>query len=119
MNATVSAAHSGQPRSGTPTPAAERNPWITLWVMIIGFFMMLLDTTIVAVANPCIQEGLGVDVGAVIWVVLFVYSGYFFGNLPFIKRNFSAVILAIIVISVLPGVIEYLRHKKAAAAAGK
>ncbi|QAZ68907.1 DedA family protein [Solidesulfovibrio carbinolicus] len=58
-------------------------------------------------------------VGAVIWVVLFVYSGYFFGNLPFIKRNFSAVILAIIVISVLPGVIEYLRHKKAAAAAGK
>lgn len=59
MNATVSAAHSCQPRSGTPTPAAERNPWITLWVMIIGFFMMLLDTTIVAVANPSIQEGLG------------------------------------------------------------
>ena len=77
MNATVSAAHSGQPRSGTPTPAAERNPWITLWVMIIGFFMMLLDTTIVAVANPSIQEGLGVDVGAVIWVTsayLLAYS---------------------------------------------
>ena len=77
MNATVSAAHSGQPRSGTPTPAAERNSWITLWVMIIGFFMMLLDTTIVAVANPSIQEGLGVDVGAVIWVTsayLLAYS---------------------------------------------
>jgi len=59
--------------------------------------------------------------GAVVWVTFFVYTGFFFGNMPFIKRNFSIVVLAIIVISVLPGVIEYLRHKKAAAAevAGK
>ncbi|MHC1791758.1 DedA family protein [Solidesulfovibrio sp.] len=55
--------------------------------------------------------------GAVIWVALFIYSGYFFGNLPFIKRNFSVVILAIIIISILPGVIEYIRHKRAAAVA--
>ena len=56
-------------------------------------------------------------VGAVVWVALFIYSGYFFGNLPFIKRNFSVVILVIIIISVLPGLIEYLRHKRAATAA--
>ena len=55
--------------------------------------------------------------GAVVWVAFFVYVGYFFGNLPFIKRNFSVAILVIIVISVLPGLIEYLRHKRAAAAA--
>jgi EmrB/QacA subfamily drug resistance transporter len=46
----------------------EINPWVSLWSMIIGFFMILLDTTIVAVANPSIQEGLGVDVGTVLWV---------------------------------------------------
>ena len=37
--------------------------------------------------------------------------GYFFGNLPFVRNNFSLVILAIIVISVLPAVVEYLRHR--------
>jgi len=37
--------------------------------------------------------------------------GYFFGALPFVKQNFSLVILAIIVISMLPGLIEFLRHK--------
>ena len=52
-------------------------------------------------------------VGAVLWVALFVYSGFFFGNLPFIKRNFSIVIVAIIIISILPGVIEYIRHRRA------
>lgn len=45
------------------------------------------------------------------WVAIFVFGGYFFGNLPMIKRNFSLVIVAIIVISILPGVIEFLRHK--------
>ena len=58
-------------------------------------------------------------VGAVVWVSFFVYTGYFFGNLPFIKKNFSVAILVIIVISVLPGVIEYIRHKRAAAAAAE
>lgn len=52
--------------------------------------------------------------GAVVWVSLFVYSGYFFGNLPFIKRNFSLVVVAIILISIMPGVIEYIRHRRSA-----
>ncbi len=46
----------------------SRSPWPALWAMIIGFFMILLDTTIVAVANPSIQEGLGISVSSVIWV---------------------------------------------------
>ena len=49
--------------------------------------------------------------GAILWVSLFTFGGYFFGNLPFVKENFTIVILAIIVISVLPGVFEFLRDK--------
>lgn len=48
--------------------------------------------------------------GAVLWVMGFICLGYFFGNLPVVKRNFSLVILAIIIISVMPGVIEFLRE---------
>lgn len=50
-------------------------------------------------------------VGAVLWVSIFTFGGYFFGNLPFIKENFTLVILAIILISVLPGVVEFLRER--------
>jgi membrane-associated protein len=51
-------------------------------------------------------------IGGIAWVAIFVFGGYFFGNLPVVRRNFTVVIFAIIFISVLPGVIEYLRHKR-------
>jgi membrane-associated protein len=50
--------------------------------------------------------------GGVAWVALFVFGGYFFGNLPMVRRNFTVVIIAIIFISILPGVIEYLRQRR-------
>ena len=50
-------------------------------------------------------------IGAVLWVVSFVMLGYFFGNLPAVKENFTLVIFAIIGISVMPGVITLARHK--------
>ena len=50
-------------------------------------------------------------VGGISWIGTFLCGGYFFGGLPFIKQNFSLVILAIIIISMLPGLMEYLRHK--------
>lgn len=53
--------------------------------------------------------------GAALWVILFVYGGYLFGDLPFVRNNFSLVILAIIVISILPAVIEIIRARKEAA----
>lgn len=56
-------------------------------------------------------------VGGLLWNGSFLYGGYFFGNLPFVKQNFSLVILAIIVLSLLPGVIEYWRHRRAASGA--
>lgn len=48
-------------------------------------------------------------VGAVVWVMLFSLLGYFFGQLPFVKTHFSWILLAIIVISILPMVIEMAR----------
>ncbi|MDI6740977.1 MAG: DedA family protein [Candidatus Edwardsbacteria bacterium] len=50
-------------------------------------------------------------IGGLLWVAIFVFGGYYFGNIPVVKRNFTVVIFAIIVISVLPMVIEYVRHK--------
>jgi membrane-associated protein len=50
--------------------------------------------------------------GGILWVVGLVLAGYFFGNLSFVQNNFSLVILAIIIISILPGLVEYLRHRR-------
>jgi membrane-associated protein len=50
--------------------------------------------------------------GSIGWILTFTLGGYFFGNIPVVKRNFTLVILAIIVISVLPGVIEYARQRR-------
>jgi membrane-associated protein len=49
--------------------------------------------------------------GGVLWVASFVCAGYFFGNIPTVRNNFTLVIAAIIFISILPPVIEFLRHK--------
>lgn len=51
-------------------------------------------------------------VGALLWVIGFLYAGYFFGNLPFVKENFGLVAIAIIVLSVMPMVVEYLRARR-------
>lgn len=52
--------------------------------------------------------------GAIIWVVSLGYAGYFFGNIPLIKDNLTVVIIVIIILSILPGVFEYLRHRRQA-----
>ena len=51
-------------------------------------------------------------IGGVGWVAIFAFGGYFFGNIPFIKKNFSIVIIAIILISLVPAVVEFLKHRK-------
>jgi len=45
------------------------------------------------------------------WVGIFIFAGYYFGNLPSVKNNFTFVIIAIIVVSMLPPIVEYMRHK--------
>ena len=55
-------------------------------------------------------------IGGIVWIASFAFAGYFFGNIPMVKKNFTLVIFAIIIISILPGVIEFMRqhrlHKK-------
>lgn len=61
-------------------------------------------------------------IGGIGWVAICLFAGYLFGNIPVVKENFSLVILAIVFISVLPGVIEFGRHRlrsRRAAAASK
>ncbi len=57
--------------------------------------------------------------GAIAWVLLFTYAGYFFGDLDIVQKNLKLLIVAIIVISILPGVIEVMRHRRASAKAKK
>lgn len=54
--------------------------------------------------------------GAFLWVGLFLYAGYFFGNMPGVRKNFTMVILAILVVSVLPIVYEAWRARRHAKA---
>lgn len=54
-------------------------------------------------------------VGGLVWTGLFIFGGYFFGNLPFVKDNFSFIIIAIILISVVPAAVEALRSRRAPA----
>ena len=50
--------------------------------------------------------------GGIAWITLFVWAGYFFGNIPAVEKNFELVIFAIIGLSVLPMVFEYLKERK-------
>ncbi len=50
--------------------------------------------------------------GGLLWCALFIFGGYFFGNLPFVKKNFEFVIIAIILISLLPPVIEFVQEHR-------
>lgn len=51
-------------------------------------------------------------VGGITWVAIFIFGGYFFGNLPLVRNNFELVIITIIVISLLPPVFEYLKSRR-------
>jgi len=51
--------------------------------------------------------------GAVLWVALLAYAGFFFGNLPLVRNNLTVVILGIVVLSIMPAVVEFWRTKRA------
>jgi membrane-associated protein len=50
-------------------------------------------------------------IGGALWVALFTYGGYFFGNIEIVKNHFSIAIMVIILISLIPGFVEYFKHK--------
>jgi membrane-associated protein len=83
--------------------------------IIIARFMPIIRTFAPFVAGigrmPYLRFLAFCVTGALLWVPSFIYTGYFFGNLPFVKKNFTLVIFAIIFISILPGIIGALREK--------
>ncbi|HET6443659.1 MAG TPA: DedA family protein [candidate division Zixibacteria bacterium] len=50
-------------------------------------------------------------IGAFLWTAIFVFLGYFFGQIPFVKENFELVVVAIILVSVVPMVVEFVRSR--------
>lgn len=87
--------------------------------IVISRFMPIIRTFAPFVAGigrmPYVRfQGFNI-VGGVSWVMLFVWGGYLFGNIPVIKNNFGIVTILIIVISVMPAIIAMLRRKRGAA----
>ena len=58
-------------------------------------------------------------IGALLWVGIFLYAGYFLGNIPSVRKNFTMVILAILVVSVMPIIYEIWKARREAKAAAK
>jgi len=83
--------------------------------IIIARFMPIIRTFapfVAGIGKMTYMRFIGYNVsGGILWIASFVFGGYFFGNIPMVKRNFTLVIVAIIVLSVMPGVIEFLRHR--------
>ena len=83
--------------------------------IIIARFMPFIRTFapfVAGASHMCYRKFFMYNViGAFIWVGLFTYAGYFFGNIPFVRDNFSTVILAIIFVSILPAVIGWIRSR--------
>ena len=57
-----------QPLTATDTTEQQKDPWPALWALVLGFFMIMIDTTIVSVATPAIIEDLHAEVNSVVWV---------------------------------------------------
>jgi membrane-associated protein len=51
-------------------------------------------------------------VGGVMWIALLVYAGYFFGNIPWVKDNLSFIVIAIVVVSLIPAAVTFLRERR-------
>jgi membrane-associated protein len=89
------------------------------WTIIIARFVPIVRTFAPFVAGigamNYVKFVIFNVVGGVVWVALLVFGGYLFGRIEFVKNNFSVVVVAIILISVMPMVIEYLRARRRAA----
>ncbi len=84
--------------------------------VILGRFVPIVRTFVPFVAGAAAMTpasfGLYNAIGAGAWVLLCVGSGWFFGNIPGVKNNFSLVTIAIVFVSVLPMIVEDVRHRK-------
>ena len=84
--------------------------------IVIARFVPIVRTYAPFVAGACgmdYRRFLGFNViGGVMWIALLAYAGYFFGGLAVVKNNLTLVTIGIIVLSLMPAVVEYLRNRK-------
>ena len=84
--------------------------------VFLGKFLPIIRTFapfVAGIAKMTYPKFLAFNIsGAITWMCVFILGGYYFGNLHFVKNNFTLVILAIIVLSVLPSVIECIRARR-------
>lgn len=84
--------------------------------IILARFMPIIRTFspfVAGVGHMHYPRFLSFDIlGGFLWITIFTWGGYFFGNLPIVKNNFHTAILVIIFLSILPGLIEYLKHRR-------
>ncbi len=87
--------------------------------IIIGRFLPIIRTFvpfIAGIGKMNLNKFIGFSVaGSILWICLFTYASYYFGSIPAVKQNFSLIITAIIIISVLPALIEVMRQKHVSA----
>ncbi|UJS17091.1 MAG: DedA family protein [Candidatus Jettenia sp.] len=85
--------------------------------IVIARFIPIIRTFAPFIAGigrmPYLRFALYNILGAVFWVPMFIYAGYFLGNIHFIKQHFSLMIIALIIVSLIPAVLEYLRRRQA------
>ncbi|MDQ3022192.1 MAG: VTT domain-containing protein [Bacteroidota bacterium] len=76
-------------------------------------FARTFAPVIAGVANMNYKKFVSYNIfGGLLWVLSMTLIGYFFGNIPFIKKNFEYVIIGVIILSLLPVVIGYINHRK-------
>ena len=83
--------------------------------IVIGRFIPIIRTFVPFVAGMGEMHYLkfiGYNIlGGFLWVILFLGGGFFFGNLPFVKDNFSVVLIVIMAISITPAIIAFVKEK--------
>ena len=86
--------------------------------IVIARFMPIVRTFapfVAGIGRMTYGQFLGYSLaGSVFWISSFVYGGYYFGNIAFVKQNLTWFIVAIVLISIMPGVIAWLRTRAAA-----
>ncbi|APQ98268.1 DedA family protein [Clostridium botulinum] len=91
----------------------ERHGSMTI---VVGRFIPIIRTFVPFVAGIGEMSYLKLVIynalGGLLWIALFLGGGYLFGNLPFIKQHFSYVVIAIIIISIIPVAVTFIREKR-------
>jgi membrane-associated protein len=86
--------------------------------IIIGRFVPIIRTFapfLAGVAGMSYRKFLSYNViGGVAWISSLVYTGYLFGNIPWVKKNLSLIVIAIVVVSLIPAVSTFIRERRAA-----